>query len=188
MKSIVFADVVVLTYIQEHLRTEWLNTFFKGVTHLGDAGWLWIALSLILLIPKTTRRIGIASLLSLLLGALLTNVILKNLIARPRPFDLAESIQPLIARPKDYSFPSGHTCASFASALILLRMTPKKYGISAMVLAALIAISRMYLGVHYPTDVIGGFLVALLASTIVYYGMKKGEDRAYERRKRSKKQ
>lgn len=173
MAWIIQLDVSILLFIQEHIRCEAFNGFWKFITSLGDGGWFWIALSLVLVIPKKTRSVGIASLLSLGLGALLTNVALKNIVARPRPFDLTETIIPLIAKPHDYSFPSGHTCASFASALICYRMLPKKYGIPAVILAALIALSRLYVGVHYPTDVIGGFLVAFFASTVVWHGMEK---------------
>ena len=77
-----------------------------------------------------------------------------------------DQIIPLITRPKDYSFPSGHTCASFAVALVCLRMLPGKWGILPVVLAGMIAFSRLYLGVHYPGDVLAGFLVALLTSTV----------------------
>lgn len=183
MNWITQIDVSILLFIQENIRSEAMNGFWKFITSLGDLGWFWIALSIALMIPKKTRKVGIASLISLLLGVLITNVTLKNLIARTRPFDLVDAIVPLIAKPHDFSFPSGHTCASFASALILYRMLPKKYGVPAVILAAMIGLSRLYVGVHYPTDVIGGFLAALLASTIVYYGMKKWEARKNEKRK-----
>ena len=97
---------------------------------------------------------------------LITNLLIKNAVARPRPFDTYTQIIPLITRPKDYSFPSGHTCASFAVALVCLRMLPGKWGILPVVLAGMIAFSRLYLGVHYPGDVLAGFLVALLTSTV----------------------
>ena len=175
MNWITEIDVSILLFIQENIRSEAFHGFWKLITSLGDGGWFWIALSIALMIPRKTRTVGIASLLSLALGALITNVTLKNLVARIRPYDLMDTLVPLIAKPHDFSFPSGHTCASFASALVFWRMLPKKYGVPAVILAALIGLSRMYVGVHYPTDVIGGFLAALLASTIVYYGMKKWE-------------
>ena len=113
-----------------------------------------------------TRKTGVTAALSLLSGFLITNLLIKNAVARPRPFDTYTQIIPLITRPKDYSFPSGHTCASFAVALVCLRMLPGKWGILPVVLAGMIAFSRLYLGVHYPGDVLAGFLVALLTSTV----------------------
>ena len=114
-------------------------------------------------------RTGSAALLSIAIGFLITNVLLKNMVARPRPFDAYTEIIPLITRPTDFSFPSGHTCASFACALVFFRMLPKKYGVPAVILAGMVAFSRLYLGVHYPGDVLGGFLVAVFTSTLAYH-------------------
>lgn len=166
-------DAAILLFIQENLRIDAMNGIWKFVTFLGDGGWFWIALSLVLMIPKKTRRIGVASMLSIAFCALITNILIKNIVARPRPFDAVEAIVPLINRPWGYSFPSGHTCASFASALILLRMAPKRYGVAAVVLATLIGFSRMYVGVHYPGDVMAGFLVALFGSAVIYRWVEK---------------
>lgn len=157
-------DVEILLWIQEHLRFDAATVFWRIVTFLGNGGWFWIVLGILLLFFTKTRDAGMTALLSLVFGALITNLLLKNMVARIRPYDLYESVHPLIAHPRDWSFPSGHTCASFASALIYLRMLPKKYGVPLLVLAGLIACSRLYLGVHYPTDVLGGILAAVLAS------------------------
>lgn len=170
-------DVSILLFIQEHIRMDWMDGIWKLITFLGDAGWFWIALGIVLLIPKKTRKVGLMALLALGLGALITNVTLKPLIARTRPFDLVEAIVPLVDRPHDFSFPSGHTCASFACAWVYYRMLPKKYGVPAVILAALIGVSRLYVGVHYPTDVLGGFLVGMISAMVICYGMKKVEDR-----------
>ena len=102
------------------------------------------------------------------IGALITNVFLKNAVARIRPYDAVETIVPLVGKLSDYSFPSGHTCASFASAFVYYRLLPRKYGILTMILAVLISFSRLYLGVHYPTDVLGGFFIGLLSSILAY--------------------
>lgn len=177
MSWITGMDVSILLFIQEHIRSDLMTPFWKAITVLGDAGLFWIILAIILMIPKKTRKAGGMALLSLALGALITNVTLKNLVARIRPYDLVNTIIPLITKPADYSFPSGHTCASFASAAIYYRMLPKKYGIAAMVLAGLIALSRMYLGVHYPTDVLAGMLVGLASGAIICYIGKKSEEK-----------
>ena len=162
-------DMSILLWIQEHLRIAALTPFWKVITFLGNGGWFWLVAAAVLLIPKKTRRVGITALLSITIGFLITNVLLKNIVARPRPFDAYTEIIPLITRPTDFSFPSGHTCASFACALVFFRMLPKKYGVPAVVLAGMVAFSRLYLGVHYPGDVLGGFLVAVFASTLVYH-------------------
>lgn len=173
-------DMNILLWIQEHLRIDALTPFWKVITFLGNGGWFWLVVAAVLLIPKKTRRVGITALLSITIGFLITNVLLKNIVARPRPFDAYTEIIPLITRPTDFSFPSGHTCASFACALVFFRMLPKKYGVPAVVLAGMVAFSRLYLGVHYPGDVLGGFLVAVLASTLAYHLMQAYQKKAKE--------
>ena len=103
----------------------------------------------------------------------MTNLLLKNLVARPRPFAEIEALIPLIAKPTDFSFPSGHTTASFAVALVMVRMLPKKIGVPAVAVATLVAFSRLYLGVHYPTDVLVGLLVAAIGSSLSVWFMRK---------------
>ena len=141
-----------------------MEGFWKGITMLGDSGWFWIALSLLLMVPRQTRWIGITSLAAIVIGALITNVTLKNLVARTRPYEVVEGLVLLIEKQRDYSFPSGHTCASFAAAGVYWRMLPKKFGIPLVILAAMIAFSRLYVGVHYPTDVLAGLLIGLFAA------------------------
>ena len=161
-------DLSILLFIQDHLRVSWMNGFWEFITHFADGGIFWIILTLVLLIPENTRKAGIVAAWSLFLGALITNVTLKPLVDRIRPYEFSDAILPLGRIPHDASFPSGHTCASFACALIYVRMLPKKYGIPLVVLAVLIALSRLYLCVHFPTDVLGGFLVAVFSSVVVY--------------------
>ena len=168
MEFIQQLDLSILLFIQEHLRFAWMNGFWEFITHFGDGGIFWIVLTLALMIPKRTRKAGIVAACSLLLGFLITNVTLKPLVDRVRPYNYSDVIIPLGRIPVESSFPSGHTCASFACALIYIRMLPKKCGISLLVLAVLISLSRLYLCVHFPTDVLGGFLVALFSSMLVY--------------------
>ncbi|MCI5826877.1 MAG: phosphatase PAP2 family protein [Lachnospiraceae bacterium] len=168
MEFIQQLDLSILLFIQEHLRFAWMNGFWEFITHFGDGGIFWIVLTLALMIPKRTRKAGIVAACSLLLGFLITNVTLKPLVDRVRPYNYSDVIIPLGRIPVESSFPSGHTCASFACALIYVRMLPKKCGISLLVLAVLISLSRLYLCVHFPTDVLGGFLVALFSSMLVY--------------------
>lgn len=160
-------DTATLLFIQEHLRIETMNGFWRAISFLGNGGWFWLVTAALLMVPRKTRRVGIAAFCSIALGFLVTNVILKNLVDRARPFDMMATLIPLIPPPGDSSFPSGHTCASFAVALIYMRMLPRTIGLLAVVLAAMIAFSRLYLGVHYPTDVLAGFLVAYGVSGLV---------------------
>lgn len=172
LQSVQNLDGEILLQIQQHLRTDMLTPFMKIVTFLGNGGWFWILCAVVLLAIPKTRKTGYAAVLSLIFGVIVTNLLLKNIVARPRPFAEIEALIPLIAKPTDFSFPSGHTTASFAVALVMLRMLPKKIGIPAVVLAALVAFSRLYLGVHYPTDVLAGFVVALVGRSLAVWGVR----------------
>lgn len=160
------ADEAVLLFIQEYIRVDVLNGFWKAVTFLADKGWFWLGVSFLLLLFKRTRVAGAASLVSIAICFCITNLVLKGCVARPRPDAVMDAIVPLIRTPRDYSFPSGHTTVSFAGALVCYRMLPRRYGIPALVLAGVIGFSRLYLGVHFPSDVLGGFLVALAGNWV----------------------
>jgi len=178
LQSIQQLDGEILLLIQRYLRMDMLTPFMKSVTFLGNGGWFWILCAVVLLAVPKTRKTGYAAVLSLIFGVIVTNLLLKNIVARPRPFAEIEALIPMITKPKDFSFPSGHTTASFAVALVMLRMLPKKFGIPAVVLAALVAFSRLYLGVHYPTDVLTGFVIALVGSMLsVWIVRTKPEDK-----------
>lgn len=164
MEQLLQIDGNILLFIQENIRHDFMTPFWTWITSLGNSGWFWIVLSVIFLIPKKTRKAGITSLLALAIGALITNVTLKNMVARIRPYEVVDGLRLLIARPRDYSFPSGHTCASFAAALVYYRYFPRKWGIAAVILASMIAFSRLYVGVHYPTDILGGLIVGAFAA------------------------
>lgn len=159
-------DISILLFIQEHFRNVALTPIFKAVSFLGNTGWFWILVCAGLLIYQRTRKTGITSSISLASTFLITTTI-KHIIVRTRPYDAFLAIQRLIPAVHDPSFPSGHTSASFAVALILLYTCPKRIGIPAVILAGLIAFSRLYLGVHYPSDVLCAFLIALLVSLLV---------------------
>lgn len=177
-----FADLLtidgnILLWIQEYFRQDFMTPFWKFITFLGDSGWFWITLSVLLLLSKQTRRTGVTALLALGLGALITNVALKNMVARIRPYEVIEGLVLLVKEQSDFSFPSGHSCASFAAAVVYYKMLPKKYGISAVILAALIAFSRLYVGVHYPSDVIAGSVIGILVALLAYVLVEKAENR-----------
>lgn len=163
MEILIQIDENILLFIQEYLRRDWMNGFWSTVTHLGDSGFIWILIGVLLLIFKRTRKAGAAVLLALIFGAVITNVILKNVIARIRPYEVIEGLHLLIERQHDFSFPSGHACAAFSGAMALYRTIPRRYGICALVFAGLIALSRLYVGVHYPTDVMAGVLIGIFS-------------------------
>ena len=154
-------DRDILLYVQDHWRTGILDGFFKAVTHLGDAGIFWILLTVVLLCFKKTRKAGFFSAGALAGSVLLNNVILKNAIGRVRPYELIPELRLIIARAKDASFPSGHTAASFASCIAILPNVKKRYWAPLIIMACLIAFSRVYVGIHYPSDILGGFLSGL---------------------------
>ena len=158
-----------ILWIQENIRGPVGDVFWQFITHLGDEGYLWIVLGIILLFFKKTRPIGFTVLISLLFDFLMINVALKGLVARPRPFVVNELIEPLVGGVSPYrSFPSGHSGGSFAAMFALYRWVPKKIGIPALFLASLVALSRLYVGVHYPTDILGGFIIGFICSALAY--------------------
>lgn len=135
-----------------------LAVFFDVV---GAHGELWIVLAAILLLFKKTRRAGAAIAVALILHLLVADTILKPFFARPRPCDLNSAVPMLVPRPRGWSFPSGHTSSAFAAAGALL-FTKNKLAPYALVLAAFIGLTRLYLYVHFPTDVLAGTVTGLV--------------------------
>ena len=153
----------IVYWIQQNLRAPAITPLVKMITCLGDGGLFWILLTLALLAFRKTRRAGLCCALALLLDVLAVNLLLKPLLARPRPYAVLPEILPLVPPPGDFSFPSGHSAASFSCAWAYLRARGGKWSGALLALAGLIALSRLYLGVHYPTDVICGALMGALA-------------------------
>ena len=169
MSTIFSLDGNLLLWIQDYLRADFMNGFWIFITSLGNGGLFWIVLGILLLLFPKTRKLGLLTLVSMLIGFLITNVCLKDLVARPRPYTQIPDLTILVKKPHDWSFPSGHTTASFAFAFAFyFGLSRKKYSIPVFVLAALIAFSRLYVGVHYPTDVLGGLLIGTLSAVLVW--------------------
>ena len=179
-------DLPILDWIQTHLQCGFMDAVMPIITLFGEGGIFWIAWSVILLIIPKTRKTGLSMIIALLLGLLVCNVTLKPLVARIRPYDLQEQecgifINLLIERQHDFSFPSGHTIASFEASVALLKHS-RKMGIPALILAILVSFSRLYLYVHYPTDVLVSvvlgtafaFIGCALADRIKLPSTKKG--------------
>lgn len=152
-------DIAILDFIQNNLRCEFLDAIVPPITHLAEKGILWIIVAVVLICFKKTRKTGFMVGAALLIGLALGNGVLKNVIGRIRPYNLDGSLLKeadlLVSGLSDFSFPSGHTLASFEAATVLL-IRDKRMGIPALVIAILIALTRLYLYVHYPTDVIAG--------------------------------
>lgn len=158
-----------------------LTPVFRLFTLIGEGGAVWIAVGILLLARKSSRTAGMAVLLSLVFCLITGNAFLKNVVARPRPCWRHPEIEMLIRIPGDYSFPSGHTMSSFAAAAGVF-LWDKRWGMAALMGAALIAASRMYFYVHYPTDILAGLVIGLLLALaarwlidkIMKYSSKKG--------------
>ena len=163
LQYIVELDGRILLFIQEFLRFEWLDPIVLFITALGNAGALWIVLAALLLVQKKYRNVGFAVTVSLLLGAVVTNLCLKNWICRPRPYTMIPELHALVTA-RDWSFPSGHSTSSIAAAVVILLRLPKKMGIPIFILAVLICLSRLYVGVHYPTDVLAGVMIGMVSA------------------------
>ena len=164
-------DWSILRAIQNGMTCPFLDFLMPKITALGNGGMIWLIAAVGLLCTKKYRKQGLILLGSLFAGALIGNVLLKNFFARPRPCWLDESVSLLIARPTDYSFPSGHTLSSVTGATVLTGID-KRFGIVAIPLAVLIAFSRLYLYVHFPSDILGG---AVLGFAIGMAGLGCGQ-------------
>ena len=163
-------DLPVLDWIQANMQSDLMDTIMPIITLFGEGGIFWIAWAVLLLIFPKTRKIGLGMGFALIMGLLICNATLKPLIARPRPYDFqlsefGKTISLLIEAQHDFSFPSGHTIASFEASVVLLKNS-KKMGIPALIIAVLVSFSRMYLYVHYPTDVIVSVILGTLFAFI----------------------
>ena len=159
------------------------NPIFYVITTLGNAGWFWIVLAVLMLtvLPKKYKKAGLTMAIALILSLIFCNGIMKHLWARPRAFWVVgqnfvvgnefENLYGIFNSIHDYSFPSGHSSASFAAAVSIF-MWRKKEGSAALVLAALIAFSRLYFTVHYPTDVLVGTITGALYGVAAYFIVK----------------
>jgi undecaprenyl-diphosphatase len=204
MDSFTQLDGNLLIGIQHALNADWLTPIMKLITYMGEAGIFWIILCLVLIILKKTRRLGIICALSLLFTFIICNLIIKPTVDRVRPWVTFQMVNAMLPPPGDASFPSGHSANSMAPAwaFFLATMPVKtsagrsydrvrclgwrgegaspqvmhRLGIAAVVLAVLIGISRLYLGMHYPSDVVCGLLIGMIVATIVYWVILKIED------------
>ena len=154
-------DEAVLLWIQEAVRQAWLDPVVKAFTTLGNAGILWIVLSVAMLFWRPTRKAGLLAGCALIFSLLFTNLGLKLIFTRPRPYTVVEGLIPLLTSGDPNSFPSG---------LVWARTLPKPWmRRTAVIQAVLMGLSRLYVGVHYPSDVLGGALVGTVCAMLALY-------------------
>lgn len=152
-------DLSAVRFVRDNIANEVLDVIFRIITLFGEAGIVPIVLAVVMMFFRKTRKAGIVMGCSLALGFLIGNLALKNIVARPRPYSVDTHIKLIVGELGDYSFPSGHTLATFECAVCLLLNKFKRAGIAALIIAVLVAFSRVYLYVHYPTDVIAGSIL-----------------------------
>ena len=178
LDSLLQLDGGILLWIQEYVRSTSLSAVIAPYTMLGDAGLMWIALSLAMLCFRKTRKAGALALCAMALGMVVTNLTIKPLVSRPRPWLVVEGLGHIVEENDPNSFPSGHICAAFAAGMIWLRTLPWRWGkITAVVLAALMGLSRLYVGVHYPSDVLAGAIIGALCAWAAWRAYEIVEDR-----------
>jgi undecaprenyl-diphosphatase len=165
-------DFAVLDFIQETMRCEFLDFVMAIFSYIGEAGGIWIISALIMMCFRKTRATGVMLLCAVAIGFLIGELGLKNTIGRLRPFVQNPEVIPIIKLPSGCSFPSGHSCASFAAATVIFTRN-KKLGIPALVIASLIVFSRLYNYVHFPTDVIGGMILGVICAVVTIIFFKK---------------
>ena len=190
---IVNIDAAIYTWI-DGIMNPTLNAIMTFITHLGDTpGIIWFVIGICLLIPRKTRKLGILLFAGLAISSVINNLILKELIGRPRPYVLWDEKPEvwlragytyewpeLIKKSSSPSFPSGHTSTSIGAAFALLlgcfQKENKKFlavGIPAFIISLLIGFSRIYVHIHYPTDVIVGAVVGIIGGVIAYLLIEK---------------
>lgn len=165
-------DFSLLYWIQQNLRCDFLDALCAGISVLFEAGIFWLAVVVVLFCIRRTRAAGVVLLVTLAVFLLVSELGLKNIICRERPCHIDDSIMLAINMPSSYSFPSGHTGSSFAAAGAIYHWN-RKFGIAALVIAAVVGLSRMYLFVHFPTDVVAGMIVGLLCASLTTFVAKK---------------
>ena len=174
-------DISIVRFIREFIANPVLDFLMPIITLIGEDGLLWIVTSLLLLVFKKTRKAGFVMALSLIFGLLIINITIKPIVARVRPYAV-DNVPILIKALGDGSFPSGHTACCFEGAASLIFCGYKKWGKIALTASLLVAFSRVYLYVHYPSDVIVGAVlgtafayISYLIVTAIYRKIQKSE-------------
>lgn len=172
-KRINIFDNYILFVINKYIQNKYLDKLMPVVTSMGNLGIIWIIMAIALILDKPYREIGDVVILTLIISTIVGEGIVKHIIRRVRPCNQKNSLNILISKPMSYSFPSGHTLSSFAVAEVL-SMYFTEYKLIFMIIAFLIALSRIYLYVHYPTDVIAGIILGILCSKLIFIILQEG--------------
>lgn len=167
MHLITKIDRGIMRQIDSHMSCRFMDKFMPFMTMLGDLGTVWLVTAIFLLFMKRFRFYGVSVIAAVCICAFLCDVIIKPIVRRLRPFVKNAELQLLIRTPGGYSFPSGHTSSSIGAAYVLFKMN-RWVGLVGFIIAALIALSRMYLHVHYPTDVLAGALIGIVCAAVVF--------------------
>ncbi|MDR2357150.1 MAG: phosphatase PAP2 family protein [Oscillospiraceae bacterium] len=161
-------DGDIVLAVQERLRCGALDRVMAALSLMGNAGAVWLLLCAALMSQKRYRRRGLLLLVCLAVCFIVNNVVIKNIVARPRPFDAIDGLRIIVSAPFGHSFPSGHAASGFASAYCALKTLRRRAVACAYALASLIALSRVYVGVHYPGDIIAGAVFGTLCAAAVF--------------------
>lgn len=160
-------ELKVLDLIQEKMQCKAMDRIMPWFSYLANAGIIWFAL-IFFLYESAQKTVGVAMMEALTMEAVICNLLLKPTVKRIRPCEIQKDYPLLIKRPKDYSFPSGHTGASFACVFVLL-LFHNMLAIPFGILACLIALSRLYLYVHYPSDILAGMIIGILSAILALH-------------------
>lgn len=164
-------DINILLFLKKHMQNKYLDIFMPLITALGNIGVIWIAIAIGLILDKPYRNVGEVVLITLIISTIIGEGFVKHIVRRARPFSLNCDIALLITKPSSYSFPSGHTLSSFAVSGVL-SVYFAHYKLIFFAIAFLIALSRLYLYLHYPTDIIAGMVFGLLCSKLIFIIMQ----------------
>ena len=160
-------DESLMRWVQKNCRNRISNPLMIVMTHLGG-GVIWCVWAGWFCLHPDTRQLGICCYVSFWAAWIISSQLLKRLFGRPRAYDAMDDVEPLVARPKDLAFPSTHAADAFSVAVLILITRPPQEGLIAMILAVLTGYSRIHVGVHYLTDVIGGAVFGSLCAVVCY--------------------
>lgn len=166
------ADTIILDFIQQYIKCDFLDVVMAFFSYIGESGAIWFAAGIALLFSRKTRSMGVMMMCAMALGFVSGELIIKNIVCRPRPFTANPDVVLNILPPSGYSCPSGHSCSSFAAATVMF-VKDKRFGLPALCVAVIIVFSRLYNYVHYPSDVLLGMMLGAVSAFIIIFIFRK---------------